>query len=292
MYFFKELSNNNKLIIGSTRINGNYQHKTDYQLKITLTGKEDCLLNKRKLSIHSGSFLAVNQGSEFQNLGAAVYPTYTFSICYSESFLSDFYRSSVSGDDRLLDEPFNDFQTPQFVESLYPLKGDLWYTVMHLKNKIVNGSPDELLINDYLHHCLINQHKICNKEIFKCRQGLTCVKRQTRDEIFKRLMLAKEFMRTNYNKQLSVEEIARNSCLSVNHFLRTFKEAYQLSPHQFLTQVRLDQAKYFLRQTKLPISEIVAEIGFECSSAFIRLFKSRFAVTPLKYRMARLYAAL
>ncbi|MNY61257.1 HTH-type transcriptional activator RhaS [compost metagenome] len=91
-------------------------------------------------------------------------------------------------------------------------------------------------------------------------------------------------MISNYNKNIRLDDIAQMACLSVNHLLRTFKQAYQQSPHQFLTKIRLQQAKHLLKNTDYPVNEIVDIVGFECPSSFIRLFRNSFNITPGQYR--------
>ncbi len=159
------------------------------------------------------------------------------------------------------------------------------YNILHLKNHLEQDAPDDLLINEYLHHCLINYYKVYNKEVVDKSEKLIFLNSSTKVEILKRLTLAKEYIIANFNKNIELEDIARHACLSVNHLLRTFKQAYGQSPHQYLIKTRIDRSKYLLRNTNYTINEIVEIIGFECPSSFIRLFKSINKLTPGKYRL-------
>jgi AraC family transcriptional regulator len=103
-------------------------------------------------------------------------------------------------------------------------------------------------------------------------------------ELLRRLSLAEDYIVSNYDRNIRLDDIAWAACLSVNHLLRTFKKTYQQSPHQYLTKFRLEQARHYLKNTDYPVNEIVAMVGFECPSSFIRLFKSSFNVTPGQYR--------
>jgi len=118
-----------------------------------------------------------------------------------------------------------------------------------------------------------------------CRQtGLQCLNPATRSDILRRLAIARGYIISNYNKSIRLEDIAGAACLSVNHFLRMFKLAYQRSPHQFLTMFRLQQARYYLKNTAHTVHEIADMVGFECPSSFIRLFRNSFKMTPGQYR--------
>ena len=100
----------------------------------------------------------------------------------------------------------------------------------------------------------------------------------------KRPVVAKDYMISNYNKKIELEDIASVACLSVNHLLRTFKQAYQTSPYQFLNKIRLERAVHHLTQTDVPITEVAGKVGFDCPSAFTRYFKIAHALTPFEYR--------
>lgn len=113
---------------------------------------------------------------------------------------------------------------------------------------------------------------------------LNFVKDTTRKEVFRRVNLAREYIRENYDQKFKLEDIAYYSCLSVNHLLRNFKQAYQISPYQYLIFIRLNRAKLLLEEGNHSINETVLLVGFESSSSFIRLFKFYFNCTPLKFK--------
>jgi len=113
---------------------------------------------------------------------------------------------------------------------------------------------------------------------------LNFVKPCTRKELFKRLNNVKDYMISNCNQAIGIEELSKVACLSECHLYKLFKELYHCSPHHYLLTIRLSRAKSLLNDTNYPINEIVGMVGFENSSSFIRLFKKNFAVTPQNYR--------
>ena len=110
------------------------------------------------------------------------------------------------------------------------------------------------------------------------------IKVSTRLEIMDRLFLAVDFMHSNYRYKVSVDEIAQSAMLSKFHFLRTFKEVFKMSPHQYLTQLRLAKAKDLLKTTKWSIQEVSTFLGYQEANSFIRLFSNRFSISPGKFR--------
>jgi len=285
MDYLKTLTNNNRILSETRAHRFQTQCTADLSLKFALSGNELYQVGKRELSIYPDSFLVLNKGTQYTSKIDSEVPVESFSITFDQKFLTDFSYSYTSTSNKLLDNPDpTSYSNIDFNETIYPFIGDMRFTVQHLKNHLDSGVQDELLINEYLHHCLINYHRIFNNEVNNKAEKLNFTNRSTRIEILKRLNVAKDFMYTNYNKNVSLEELGQHACLSVNHFLRTFKQAFAVSPHQFLTQLRLQRSRMLLKTTNYPINEIVCLVGFECPSSFIRLFKTRYFITPQKYR--------
>jgi AraC family transcriptional regulator len=77
---------------------------------------------------------------------------------------------------------------------------------------------------------------------------------------------------------------ARSAGVSRYHFLRTFRSATGVTPHQWLLRARLREAAHRLVTTRTPVTSIALEVGFEDLSNFIRSFRAEFGVSPSRYR--------
>lgn len=267
------------------------QCNADFNIRFVLSGSESYHIGRRNLSVYPDSFLILNKGTQYSSNVDSDIPAQLFSINFDQKFLHDFQNCQTVSDNKLLTRyGYDDGGDHVFNETIYPFKGDIKYNISHLKTHLDQGTQDELLINEYLHHCLINYFRIYKEEFVEKAEKLKFLNNSTKIEILRRLNLAKEFLYSNYNKNISLEELAEHACLSVNHLLRTFKQAFSLTPHQFLIQLRLQRAQFLLKTTDYPINEVVNMIGFECPSSFIRLFRTHYKTTPLKYRQYRLSA--
>ncbi|WP_293306773.1 helix-turn-helix transcriptional regulator [Pedobacter sp. UBA5917] len=287
MRYVKELSNRNKIISEHT-CEALYEQQNDaYTIKFVFNGAEDCEINKRRFCIYPDTFAVVNAGTNFCSKIDSINPVNTLAVSFGENFIKDFHHTFSSSNESLLDGK-EVKEAPAFIESLYPFTGDMRFNVLHLKKQLDKGLKDEMLINEYMYHCLLNYYKIYDREVVQKLDRLSFIKTKTREEVLKRLTLAKEYICSNYDQNITLEDIAEQACLSVNHLLRTFKEAYETSPYQFLMQLRLNRAKGLLQTTSYSLNEIVGLVGFECPSSFIRLFKNTFNITPLKYRKSKL----
>ena len=95
---------------------------------------------------------------------------------------------------------------------------------------------------------------------------------------------AVHYMKNNYQKQLTVEDIAQHAGMSTYHFARQFKRAMLSSPHQYLLDLRLEQAKKLLVYTNETVESIASQAGFQSSSYFIRAFRHSMNMTPSAFR--------
>jgi len=93
-----------------------------------------------------------------------------------------------------------------------------------------------------------------------------------------------EIMDANFMFNLSLKEFARITQRSLATFKRDFEASYHIPPGKWLSQKRLDHAKYLLDTSKQNISEIAYDSGFESVTHFSRMFKGRFGLSPFHYR--------
>jgi AraC family transcriptional regulator len=72
--------------------------------------------------------------------------------------------------------------------------------------------------------------------------------------------------------------------MSKYHFLRTFKHASGMTPHQYILGRRLRAAAAALRATEEPVARITLDQGFGDLSTFNHSFRRVMGVTPTTYR--------
>lgn len=83
---------------------------------------------------------------------------------------------------------------------------------------------------------------------------------------------------------LTLDDLAREACLSPFHFARSFKAAMGASPHRYLLQRRLDRAKVLLAAGALSTTEVALACGFASPAHFASSFKRATGVTPSRFR--------
>ncbi len=100
----------------------------------------------------------------------------------------------------------------------------------------------------------------------------------------KKVMEICRYMQSNYSEKLAVGDYANMCNLSESRFSHLFKEIMNISPQQYLVDIRIQKAKSLLEDTDLPISKISDIVGLQNQHYFSRMFKKYTLLSPLEYR--------
>ena len=95
---------------------------------------------------------------------------------------------------------------------------------------------------------------------------------------------AVNFMERNYQRELTVEEIADVCKLNRSYFSKLFRESMGGPPQEFLIRLRLSKAAELMQTTKASIGDIAADCGYPNQLHFSRAFKKRYGVSPREWR--------
>jgi AraC-like DNA-binding protein len=90
---------------------------------------------------------------------------------------------------------------------------------------------------------------------------------------------AREYLHENFDRNISLTELAEHSYLSPFHLLRTFRKSVGMPPHEYLTNLRIERAKQFL-VAGIPIAQVAHQTGFIDQSHLHRRFKHFVGLTP------------
>jgi AraC-like DNA-binding protein len=92
------------------------------------------------------------------------------------------------------------------------------------------------------------------------------------------------YIHNNFERDISLGDIAKFVFLSPSYFTRAFKEETGQSPISFLLKTRIERAKELLSNTGNKISDIALSVGFSNQQRFNEMFKKYSGMTPLQYR--------
>lgn len=98
----------------------------------------------------------------------------------------------------------------------------------------------------------------------------------------------KEVIHSHLYEDLSLEELAFFTGMSLSSFKRKFKEVFANSPTRYIKAKRLEKAKHLLETSDLRITEIAYDCGFNDPGYFSKSFTAAFKLSPSEYRSAQL----
>ncbi len=91
-----------------------------------------------------------------------------------------------------------------------------------------------------------------------------------------------DFISYNFAANLSLKKMSEIACLSQFHFQREFKRIMQITPHEYLSDFKIREAKKMLSNSE-DVADIAYQLGFYDQSHFSRIFRKTVGIPPGKY---------
>ncbi len=147
-----------------------------------------------------------------------------------------------------------------FGRNLFTLKSiEKFKTMEQLENWILNmvGSANELMLQDKAHH---------------------------KEDI---ILEAKEYIRQNYNRNITLQDLAEKFYLNPYYFSQLFKKKAGVTYQNYLTGYRIDRSRKLLEETDLHICEVCRLVGYSDVNHFNQLFERETGCKPSAYRQQK-----
>ena len=168
-------------------------------------------------------------------------------------------------------------------QQLYPIDSSLQRYLSNLEQRISSNSCNQLE-REELFHVVGRQLVLRSRQETQMAEKVEAAKESTRRELYRRVVLARDYILSNWERSISLQEMAKVSSLSPNHLLRSLRAIYRVSPGSFQQSIRLKAAVTYLGNRDSTVTQIAQECGFESLPSFIRLFRSRFGASPIQFR--------
>ena len=221
-----------------------------------------------RFEVVPGSVLVLNDGEEYEITIDALQPVETFCLFFERGFVEDAWRASTGGSAELLDdaEP-----RPVFFSEKVHFDAALLAAV--------NGEPSDAAFYRVAIELVRAQAGFASRIA-----RLPALKPSTREELARRIGVATAYLHANLDRNVLVGEAAREACLSPFHFHRLFSAFHGLTPHHYLTRLRLERARALLRASDQRVADVAVACGFESIGSFTTLFKRTYGVSPAAIR--------
>ena len=109
--------------------------------------------------------------------------------------------------------------------------------------------------------------------------------KQSRNEYVRRIHKVQDYIESNIDSSLSIEELADVAGFSKYHFHRIFKGIVDEPLSRYVNRLKLERATNLLTyRSDMTITDIAYHFGFTDSAVFSRTFKNYYGVSPSQYR--------
>jgi AraC-like DNA-binding protein len=249
---------------------GNYvvdDYRTTLSIKTVTRGKVWYSTPQGRYLVTPETFLLLNHDRHYSMEVDASWNTETFCPFFQRGFVE-----SVAGDGAVDDDVQP--RPVEFCERLYPMAGRTAQALRAMRTLPLEDAFFELA------EALIELRDGARRE----SNSFPGLRSATREEMYRRLYRARDFLYSCYAEPLTVSDAAGVAALSLFHFQRMFKQAFGISAMQFLQRRRLEVARQLLTISKDDVTSICLAVGFQSLGSFSALFKRRFALPPTQLR--------
>jgi AraC family transcriptional regulator len=242
-----------------------------------------------RYAVDDSSYLILNEGQTYTVDVDSEDEIESFCIFFEHGLAASAQRNLNSKTSELLDEPneARNEQSPStnFFERTYPHDNILSPALLQLKTQ-TSLKHETTSLAEQLHE-VMERLLLVHNRVRRQVESIPALRPASREELYRRLHRARDYATACFDEPVTLNDMARVACLSTNHFLRTFKQAFHQTPHQYLTRVRLERAQRLLAQTDQPVTDVCLAVGFESLGSFSWLFRQRVGMAPEAYRRAK-----
>lgn len=260
--------------------------RTILTLKSVAEGHAYYRTRHTRYQVDDATLVIFNHGQEYDSDFDARDRTEALTFFFRPEFIADAVRSRGESDVSLLDDPSRRAGSlPIFFERLYPKAGGIGSVLSDIRAGLSSPGRTSSWVEEQFYRladALLGLHGDTRREV----EMFPACRASTREELYRRLHYARDYIHACYAEPLTVQEIANVACLSPFHFQRMFKLAFGQTPMTCLQTRRLDVARRLLLRTEQDVTSICLNVGFESLGSFSWLFRKKFGLSPRQFRAA------
>jgi len=254
-----------------------------FSLKLVVDGTIYYKCGQREYAVTKDHFLLTSRQPDVKAYFSSGQLVKSICIDICPRSLSEAFTILKAGDDA---DPDNYcagyFEHPHFFEQVYHTGNTLpGNTLRSLTHTLRNGYYDADTINEDWFLKLVELIVVQEKRNCTSLNNIRAKRTATRKEIYRRVLEGKQYMDVYYLQNPSVETIAKHASLSSFHFFRNFRQAFNVSPYQYMLQMRLEYAMQELsKHKKNTLTDIALHCGFPDLFTFSKAFKRKYGASP------------
>ena len=154
--------------------------------------------------------------------------------------------------------------------------------IITLLNRILRERQSNEIESDFLSHLLVLELFALLSRALKMEWENNF--REKSPKLRELIRISVNYIHNHFERNISLDDIARYVFLSPGYFIRAFKEETGQSPISYLIKIRIDRAMEMLADTDDKIIDIALAVGFSNQQRFNEMFKKLVHMTPMQYR--------
>ena len=260
--FYSLWGKENWIVCGQSRHAEYARFRQTLSIKMISNGAEHYYVDRRRLTVTDETYLVLNENREYSSVLDAPAEAFSFCVFFKPGFANEIAASSRMNVAQALDAGTEPKLAPvEFSEHLRRHERSISILLRYLCHHVRSGVTD---MNWYDEQFIFLLERLIRneKELAKQPESVPCARGAKREELMRRLRWATDFIHSNLHRELSLTEIARTAHLSNYHFLRMFRQVFQMTPMEYLRAQRTQRAIALLRSTSLEVQEIAEQVGF------------------------------
>ena len=260
--------------------------KGPFSFFLNIRGNSLCSVDRQTTRIDEDNYFVSNRSQLYTlQVEENSTSTETFNIHFGEFFSESVLNALITPADRILDAGTEKQLSPVlFFNQLHRRDATFNALIQSILSSQKASRPDRLRFEEQL-TALLSYYLQQHHHITRIVNNLPPVRKATRIELYKRLSRAMDVLRSRFCGTVSLDQLAAEACLSKYHFLRLFRQAYGLSPYQYIQELRIEKARDLLTDTVISVADIADILGFDNSQSFSRLFFQKMGLYPTQYRL-------
>lgn len=240
-------------------------------------------VDNREYRVRANHFMLASKQSDVKAYFSSLKPVKSICIDICPQSIADVYTTLTARHDDLDTCLPAYFRYPNFYESINPALGSILGHKLRCLLSHIEQNHDFSVSKEWF---LDLTEKIIYKEYgnFLALKNLHSIKTTTKKEIFKRLHVGREYMDNHFLTIREIKEVAAVSSMSEYHFFRSFKQAFGITPYQYITKKKMECACELLQDKHKTLSEIALLCNFPDVFTFSKAFKRYYGVPPSQKR--------
>lgn len=282
----EQFKRNNSIISARSKNIYYKKHWGGLSVKLAFDGVEYYNTENSKYAVNESNFLILNNNTEYSSFIDSDTEVESFTLNLCQDFVRSVIESNTgkSADD--LDADFSGKDSElHFMEKTYSNNQAVFLTAGRIRDMLSDFKTNEPFITELFGELLLQMISL-NGLVIDEIENVKKLKVSTRQELYKRLNFARDFMESCFDQHIDLTKIARVACLNREYFIRQFKIYYGKTPAQYLIHKRMVTAEKLLTSSEIPVSEVCQMVGYSDLTSFGKLFRKYYKTNPENYRLA------